>query len=276
MTPPPDLPERRSLIEIDRVVGTAAKQPRHDRPPTRRGTLPGIPAQATLPGPPRTPLEYSPTARAPSTTSATLRAADETVSVPPAGSLPPLSQSPAEAVEAALRRELAAAKAANEAADTERKRLELELAAKALAAEQAAKTVSKDPEKIWGIPLRNAMIGFIAAVTALGAPATIWLTARAESAKQEAERQRIQTEHLQAQVSAAKVGAGQATKEAAVSKSDLIAQRVYYREVFRLMGVQLPKRDGDPDAAPDLKPYTAFCQAGKVCDGPQIIVTVPP
>lgn len=192
-----------------------------------------------------------------------------------ASTLPPASQDPDSGAQAALRRELAKAKQATEAAEAETKRLELELAAKDVAAEQAAKQKPTEPDRIWGIPLRNALIAFMAAVTALGAPATVWLTARAESAKQEAARQAIITAQLQQQVASAQASKTQTASELTASKAELVAQRVYYREVFRLMGVEIPKHPGDPDPG-DLKPVTPLCPRGRVCAGPQIVVTVPP
>jgi hypothetical protein len=252
-------------------------------PPQRSITLNGIQA-------PKLPGELAPTMPAPSTTADTRRPATPAEGIPirpqvvametspggqPGASLPPASSNPDAASAAALRRELAEAKLAKEAETEARKRLELELAAKAAAEEAAAKKKPADPERIWGVPLRNALIGFMAAVTALGAPAAIWLTAQAEIAKQEAARQKLITEQLQAQVSAAKLDGGKAKLEASASKAELAHFKAYFREVMRLQGVEIAKHKDDPEAG-DLKPTAPLCQPGKVCAGPQLIITVPP
>jgi hypothetical protein len=189
--------------------------------------------------------------------------------------LPPPSATAQEAAEAALRRRAEAAEQAVKDAEAATKRLELELAAKVAADELAAKQRPADPERIWGVPVRNALIAFMAAVTALGAPATIWLTAQAEIAKQEAAQLKIATAALQAKATEEQANKAKAKVELADSKSELVAQRVYYREVFRIMGVEIPKHPGDPDP-PDLKPVTPLCPTGKVCSGPQLIISVPP
>lgn len=47
------------------------------------------------------------------------------------------------------------------------------------------------------------------------------------------------------------------------------------RELMRLQGVDIPAHDGDK-APNDLKPYAPLCPPGKVCSGPQLILTKPP
>ncbi len=274
-------------LELDRTVTGADKQRRFDEP-RRRSTLTSFP-DVRIPSPPVAPLEYRPTAHAEALTAPTLPAKPEPAAVrftedetTPRSRVdgPPLSTTPEQASNVALRARAEAAEA--KAAELERRDR----------VRQESKQVSYPPRvdrsseltpPVVSIPpdgsvasLRKAItrlvLGVAALLALLGAPLAIWVSNVAAEAKSRAERASSQVAQASNEADAAKAKASTNAKDAAATEREFRQFRANMRELMRLQGVEIPKSEGDPDAE-DLRPYAPLCPQGRVCTGPQLILT---
>lgn len=304
MTPPdpPRRPRAPSSPELPRTI-TGAEQPeqravRHhpglegnpQELPKRSATLTGLPAPPPLPG------ELSPTLKAPAnplrrdtirrpTPPSTAILARRTP-VPPSddppapadaatgplsASLPPPSASPEEATRLAHRRVIDSKDAELDRERRERQKLELQLEI-----ERERNKKSTPPPKPWiDERLVKALVGLLTALTALGAPLGIWLTAKATAAETAQQRQGKAAQDATTTASSAKAESSTVSKEIDELRQRERARRAYDREVFRRMGVIIPKVEGDPDP-PQLDVEVPLRKPGTVTPGPVLIVKTPP
>lgn len=279
---PPSPPDpKQAGIGVLRVILDEPPEPGAIREPRaivpqRKQTWPGIPTLST----PGLPLDYRPTAPASALTAATLPAqAGIRIPSDEKPSLPPPSATPEQAANVALRARAEAAEA--KAAELERQDR----------VRQESRQVSYPPAKVDRSPapplvsvppdgsvesLRKALtrlvLGAAALLTLLGAPLAIWVSNVAAEAKSRAERATTQVAQASTDADAAKARASSNAKDAAATEREFRQYRSNMRELMRLQGVEIPKSDGDPEPA-DLKPYAPLCPAGKVCTGPQLILT---
>jgi hypothetical protein len=271
--------------------------------PTRKGTLIGMGA-TRIPGPPPLPREGAPTLPAAAHTARTQRAAspvnvqavriEDAPQGQPGPTLPPPSATAEEASAAAQRRDLERLQAERDQAraqlQLERLRAEEQAAAQDQLRLDAAANIAtlqleierertkqaNAPTKPWiDERLVKALVALLTALAGLGVPLGIWLTAKATSLEHTQARQGERTKDATATAASAKVESSGADKELDELKQQLAAERSYNREVLRRMGVQIPKRPGDPDA-PELKTDTPLPKPGKVSGAPVLVVTTPP
>ncbi len=268
--------------------------------PKRAATLTGLPAPAAPgshpPPPPRLPGELAPTLKAPPNPlqHLTIRrptppsaamlarrtpvpppidapAAPVATGVQPDPSLPPPSASPGEAVNRAQRRALDAKDAELERERRDRQKLELQLEI-----ERERNKKSTPPPKPWiDERLVKAMVALLGAVTALGTPLGIWLTAKATANESAQQRQGKAAQDATTTASSAKAESSTASKELEELRLWKRSKRAYDREVFRRMGVIIPKVEGDPDP-PQLDVEVPLRKPGTVTPGPVLIVKTPP
>jgi hypothetical protein len=267
------------------------------QPAPRKATLTGLGAQRpsgeyapTLPAPPDPPLKK--TWRLPTPPSAVALArrtdppqADDTLPAPgEPGGQPEASSGPT-----SLELQVAALRARAEAAEAAK--AELERQARVRSESQgpgpyqapvvvAPERPSKAPESSAASDgstkaLRSAVTKLVLGLAALLALLGIPLTAYIQALTTQIERSNSQATQARTEAADAKAGNSKAKQEAAATKAELAQFKAYFREVMRLQGVEIAKQKDDPDAG-DLKPVTPLCQAGKVCSGPQLIVTVAP
>lgn len=268
--------------ELDRTPWTAPNQRRFDDP-RRRQTNPGGVMVTKLPPVPEVPLDHAATVPASAHKAATQRAPTPVSVQAVRSDAPPSGR--AEAREAILEAELAKARA--DVAELERRaRVRAEADSPATfppavtpSAAPAPERPTKAPESVAGEgsakALRGALTKLVLGLAALLALLGIPLTAYIQALTTQIERSNSQATQARTEAADAKAGNSKAKQEAAASKAELAAFKAYFREVMRLQGVEIAKQPGEPDAG-DLKPVTPLCQAGKVCAGPQIIITVPP
>lgn len=119
------------------------------------------------------------------------------------------------------------------------------------------------------------LLGMGATLAALAAPLAIWLTNVAAEVKSRTERASVQVAQASNAAESAKKSTGSNDKELSALQQEFRQYRANMRELMRLQGVELPKHKGDPESD-ELKPVTPLCQPGKVCPGPQLILTNPP
>lgn len=286
-------PDREVREERDRTVTTAEKQRRFDSPkrttltelppavrPERKPTLGGWPSSPPIPpaipagnrraAPPAI-VSAPPTTVGPPDEDTTLQS--------PVGALPPVSLTPdAAAVEALRRRAETAEAKAQELERQARVRLETRgpqsfPPAVTPGPPPPVVVVQPDP-KVAGMTMRQALIGLVLAMTALGAPLGIYLTAQAEAAKAAIARQQIQTTQAVQKSESTDSKARDNDKETAALRLEVQQLRVNLREVLRLQGVKVPNRPGDPDP-PDMEPTVPLREDGKVKPGPTLILGKP-
>lgn len=248
-----------------------APTPPRLRAQARRSDPPAPPAAAPAPEPSRPP---APPARVPS----------------PAGgtSLPPASQDPGSAAHLAQRRELerihaerdrAVAELQLERLRAEERAAERELEAQTRLAEQQLEIeklkAERKPEKFAGLTLRQAFIGLVIAITALGAPLGTYLSVMAGTAKDKADKNEGTTAAVKKTAESGAQTAATTSREVEDLKEQLRNERAYNRELWRLQGVEVPKRPGDPEA-PKIETEAPLRRPGKLTRGPQVIVTTPP
>ncbi len=294
---PPAQPDRRIIAGDEQPERGAVKHPGVDGAdqdaPKKSTTLtgfPGVPLDARP-----LPAERAKTRRAPSPWGQTVlkppppssvalarRSEPPATSEPPApqtnasgrpdAPLPPPSLHPDEASAQASRRRAERAEQRADEEANERRRLELLLAIEQEKSKQAAA-----PSKPWlDERLTRALVAVLTALAALGAPMGIWLTAKASALEKAQERQAERAKDTTATASSAKAESRDAAKELDALKQQLAAERAYNREVLRRMGVQIPKRDGDPDP-PTIETESPLRKPGTVTPGPVLVVkTAPP
>jgi len=287
----PDQPER-DAVHHPGLEGSA--QP----PPNRRGTLPGgmaaIPVASgefarTLPAP--NPLQKK-TWRVPTPPSA-VAAARRTD--PPARA-EPLTMSirvpadePAQSArqrdrEAILEAELAKSRAAK--AEAERQ-LRVQLESKGQGPYQtpivttpptappvAHVTDSIHPDGTLA-SLRKAQTKAWLGIAALLAVLAVPLYTYVDALAKRTERLGVQTEQATTTAAAAKEKTGTNAKTQLTLEQQFRQHRANEREVWRLLGVDVPKADGDPEPE-NLEPMTPYCAPGKVCTGPQLVLRKSP
>ncbi len=251
---------------------------------TRKGTLPGGLSAIPQPPPPL-PTEHAPTVpaaahqaptqRAPTPVSVQVVDPGQHGSVAPGGSLPPPSADPGQATALALRRELAKVQAAAEAEVEERKRIELQLA---VAEEANAKLrQQKDPEKFAGLTLRQAFIGLIIGITALGAPLGAYLSVMAGTAKSTAERVETKTNENTKTAASADKGSRDNDKEIAELRKELRAFKLYFIAERARNGVMIRRPEGTNETdLPTLDVEVPLRKPGEIDHGPSMIVKTPP
>lgn len=275
-------------LELDRTVTGADKQRRFDEP-RRRSTLTNFPGSKLPPlGAPGLPLDYRPTTPASALTAPTLPAKAETTGIrftedetTPRSRVdgPPLSATPEQASNVALRARAEAA----EAKTAELERRERVRQETRQASYPPAKIDRSPTPPVVSIPpdgsvasLRKAItrliLGVAALLALLGTPLAIWVSNVAAEAKARSERASAQVAQASTEADAAKAKASTNAKDAAATEREFRQFRSNMRELMRLQGVEIPKNEGDPEPA-DLKPYAPLCPAGKVCTGPQLILT---
>ena len=123
--------------------------------------------------------------------------------------------------------------------------------------------------------LVKALVGLLTAMTALGAPLGIWLTAKATAAETAQQRQGKAAQDATTTASSAKAESSTVSKEIDELRQRERARRAYDREVFRRMGVIIPKVEGDPDP-PQLDVEVPLRNPGTVTPGPVLVVKTPP
>ena len=298
---PPRQPSKPDLqaAEVDRTVGGAENQRRFDLP-KRAATLTGMPAPAAPgsvpPPPPAVPLEYAPTKRPPLPWGKTVRApspppelaAMRRTPVPPPDE-PPAPQSAADGQLAAvlaerdrLRGELAQAQRdARAAAEAKLETYPPKVEPQRRPSPVPSSTPRADSIRPDGTveSLRKAQtrfyLGLGAFLAALALPTAAWLQSAAE-AKARSQSADVRASAASSAADSAKATASNADKEIAKLRDDFRQYRANMREVFRLQGIDIPKRAPDDPDANDLKPVTPYCPKGKVCSGPQLVLQVAP
>ncbi len=263
------------------------KQRRFDEP-RRRSTLTSFP-DVRIPVAPTAPLEYRPTVAAGALTAPTLPVKPEPTAVrftedetTPRSRVdgPPLSATPEQASNVALRARAEAAEA--KTAELER-RERVRQETRQVSYPPRVDRSSEPTPPVVSIPpdgsvasLRKAItrlvLGVAALLALLGAPLAIWVSNVAAEAKSRAERASSQVAQASNEADAAKAKASTNAKDAAATEREFRQFRANMRELMRLQGVEIPKNEGDPEPA-DLKPYAPLCPSGKVCTGPQLILT---
>lgn len=301
---PPPLPRQPSSPELVGIVtpdqperGAVRHHPGVEdapqAPPQRRGTLPGgmaaIPALTsgefapTLPAP--NPLQKK-TWRVPTPPSAALLA--RRTPVPPPDD-PPAPQSAADGQLAAvlaerdrLRGELAQAQRdARAAAEAKLETYPPKVEPQRRPSPVPSSTPRADSIRPDGTveSLRKAQtrfyLGLGAFLAALALPTAAWLQSAAE-AKARSQSADVRASAASSAADSAKATASNADKEIAKLRDDFRQYRANMREVFRLQGIDIPKRAPDDPDANDLKPVTPYCPKGKVCSGPQLVLQVAP
>jgi hypothetical protein len=111
------------------------------------------------------------------------------------------------------------------------------------------------------------VLALAAFLALLGVP----LTAYIQSLTAKIDRSTAQAAQANARADAVEARAETKIKEQVASDKEFRQYRANTREVWRLLGVEMPKTEGDPDPN-DLEPYTPLCAPGKVCPGPQLIL----
>lgn len=304
----PDQPEREA---VHHPGVEDAPQP----PPQRRGTLPGgmaaIPARAsgefapTLPAPKQPSLKKTWRVPTPPSAAALARRSDPPTGTEPpprtdaptgqpGASLPPPSASAEESSRQAQRREIDRVTAERDQARAQvqleklraeeqaaaQEQLKLDAAARLaqlqLEIERERTKQASAPAKKWlDERLIKALVALLTALAALGAPFGIWLTAKTTAAESAQARQSATTKEASTTASSAKAESSTASKELDELRKQLAAQRAYDREVWRRMGIIVPKRDGDPDP-PQLDVEVPLRKPGTVTPGPVLVVKTPP
>lgn len=238
---------------------------------------------------------YPPSSAEPPPTSIRVPADETRSGGPSASPLPPASLSPDGAcIEATRRRaeaaELKAKLAEAKIAELERQarvRVEslapgpyqspIERAPAPVAPEPASTTASAHPDvkdRNSRVALRIALAGFL---TAIAIPLAGWITVM-----RDAEISRIKSERADVKSDVAKSTADEATAKANTNAKAQVnidqqfrQKRANDRELWRIVGVDVPKTEGDPEPQ-DLGPKPRFCPPGQVCPGPQIVLTRAP
>lgn len=286
MTPPKRPPPRpdslpRAVAGDEQPDRAAVRHPGlegADQPqPPRTGTLPGMPALK----PPPLPLEVAPTRRAPSPWSKTvMRPAPPSSRAVAVRSDPPPSLEPPAQAAAATRQPEALAEALRRAEAAEAKLAELARPAfpPPVSGRQGSATPvpSSVPPKGWSDPrVIRAGIALLTAMAGLGTPLGIWLSVKAAAIEAAQQRQGKRAEETAATATSAKAESSGADKRIDALEQRLAAERAYNREVLRRMGVEVPKRPGDPDP-PELQTQTPLRKPGAVTPQPVLVVTTPP
>lgn len=293
----PDQPEREA-VRHSAVDGAPQQLPAH-----RKGTLTGLGAVGL--GMPPLPAEVAPTLPAPNplqrstvrrptppSSVALARRSDPPVgsaSPPPAdaatgqlgASLPPPSGDPEVAVREALRRRAEAAEA--RAAELERQSRVREESLQPGPYQPPVVVVDERPTKApdssggdgSAKALRSALTKLVLGLAALLALLGIPLTAYIQALTTQIERSNAKASQANARADAVEAKAGTNAAERSDLEKRFRQHRANNREVWRLLGVEVPKTEGDPDPI-DLEPVTPLCPAGKVCSGPQLILRKAP
>lgn len=281
--PPPRPGELPSIITPDQPERAVVRHPGVDGanqpPPARRGTLPGMPALRA----PKVPLEGAETLPAPNPlqrqtirrpTPPSAVAAMRRTPVPPGEEAqkeldapqaqPGASVGPSSAADqsslALVRAELAATK--------------VELARAKTAELERARTDSIRPDGTVE-SVRKAQVRLLLAIAGLLAVTAVPLTTYIQALAARAERTALQAAQATNAADAAKAKAGTNSADQSAAEKQFRQYRANQREVWRLMGVIYPKVDGDPDPE-KLEPTTPYCPPGKVCAGPQLVLSKPP
>lgn len=183
--------------------------------------------------------------------------------------LPPESQEP---VHHAQRRALEAKDTALDELRQQLQRAQLELELE----RTRARSTSSAPPKGWSDPkMVKAVWVLLGALGTLATPLGIWLTAKATALESAQQRQDRTTQEATATASSAKAESSTTDKRIDELQQQLSAERAYNREVLRRLGVQVPKRPGDPDP-PELKTETPLRKPGAITPAPVLVVTTPP
>lgn len=232
--------------------------------------------EPALPEAPPLPTELAKTQRAPSTTAQTVRA------TPASGQEAVRNESPTSGRagdrEAILEGELAKLRA--EKAELERQaRIAAESKAPGpyqapiVAAPPAPSAESIHPDGSLA-SLRKAQtrlyIGLAALLAVIAVPLGAWLSAAAE-AKAKSETAAVKADNATSTAERADAKASTNTKTQTSLEQQFRQHRANEREVWRLLGVLVPKADGDPEPE-NLEPMTPYCAPGKVCPGPQLVL----
>lgn len=298
--PRPRQPSRPDLqaAEVDRTVGGAEHQRRFDAP--KRNTLTDLPAArppapkptlSGLPAPPPLPIEHAPTVKVPARSPlkeiwrvptppsavAQARRSDPPTSAELAPVESPHSERAASR-EAILEGEVTKLRA--EKAELKRQaRIAAESKAPGpyqvpiVAAPPAPTAESIHPDGSLA-SLRKAQtrlyIGLAALLAVIAVPLGAWLSAAAE-AKAKSETAAVKADNATSTAERADAKASTNTKTQTSLEQQFRQHRANEREVWRLLGVLVPKADGDPEPE-NLEPMTPYCAPGKVCPGPQLVL----
>lgn len=277
-------------------------------PPRRPATRPEMAAlrappiisqpDPPLPGPAPLPVEHARTVpaaahvartqRAPTPVDAQAARSETPSSGRPSASLPPPSRNPDDGAHQAQRRELERLQAERDRAQAElqlerlraeERAAERELELQGRLAEQQgelelAKIAAKS--KPWiDERLVKALASVLTAMAALGVPLGIWLTAKAGELERAQERQAEKSKDTAATAGSAKVEASGTDKRVDELEKQLAAERAYNRGIWKLQGIEVPKRPGDPDP-PKIDAETPLRKPGTVTKGPVLVVKTPP
>jgi len=288
LTPPnppkprqPSRPDLQAAV-VDKLVGRATDLVGAT---TRKQTFTGLGAMVL----PAAPLERADTVLAPPATSATLPAAPET-SNQVAGDESAPGSLPGDQT-ALLRDELAKTRA-----DLAQARRDARAAAEAKLETyppQIVESVRPPPAPPAPAPvpptdsirpdgtlatLRKAQtrlyVGLAAFAAVIAVPLAGWLQATADT-RAKSDRADVKADSAKTTAEDAKAKAGTNAKAAATLEQEFRQHRANEREVWRLLGVDVPKADGDPEPE-NLEPMTPYCAAGKVCTGPQLVLRKSP
>lgn len=135
--------------------------------------------------------------------------------------------------------------------------------------------VSTETLEAYRRAVTKLMLAVAGLLVAVAAPCALWLTNAAMQAERDTRRTQVQATEAVKTSEIAKVQTRGNDKEIDDLKLQLAAERSYNREVLRRMGVQIPKRPGDPDP-PELKTETPLAKPGKISGAPVLVVTTPP
>jgi hypothetical protein len=211
---------------------------------------------------------------------------------PPATSLPPASQTSGEAVQAAQRRELERLQAERDLAQAqlqlERLRAEEREAERAaeydrLRLDQEAKLALQQLEiekakavKPWiDERLVKALAAVLTALASLGVPLGIWLTTKTKALESAQTRDAPVIKDAAAAAGSAKAESSGTDQRLDVLEKQRAQERAYNRALLQRMGVDVPKRAGDPEP-PKLETESPNRKPGTVTRGPVLVVKTPP
>lgn len=270
---PPPQPDRRAITGDEQPERRVVHHPGvdgADQPaPKRTGTLTGMPAAATQ----RAPALWGKTVMRPAPPSAKAKARRS--DAPPASaSLPSVDAATGQpGAVAELERQLAEAQAQID-------RLQRPAFPPPVSERPRVPAPPPVPASVppsgWSDPrVIKAVLALVGALTALGTPLGIWLTAKATAGERAAERQAEVAKDATQTASSAKAESRDVAKELDEFKKQWAAERAYNREVLRRLGVQVPKRPGDPEP-PVLDTQTPVRKPGTVTPLPVLVVTTPP
>lgn len=121
----------------------------------------------------------------------------------------------------------------------------------------------------------KALAGLLTALAGLGVPLGIWLTAKATSLESAQEQQAERSKEVSATAGSAKAESSGTDKRLDELEQQLAEERAYNRALLQRMGVEVPKREGDPEP-PKLVTETPLPKPGTVSRAPVLVVKTPP